>query len=407
MLKYPDKLNIIFDKLEKLNIKPLIIGGYVRDFLLHIPSKDIDIEIYGVDSFNELEKILAEFGDVNSVGKSFGVCKLHIDDLELDFSLPRSDSKNNNGHKGFQVTVNPNLDFITATSRRDFTINAIAFDIQEKKFLDPFHGKKDLNSKIIKAVCLEKFAEDPLRILRAVGFATRLEFTIEKNLFNLLKKMIQNKLLDELPQERIFMEIEKVLLKSSKSSHFFNLLRDLNEKKYFNKLFKLNKKDYDFTMNSIDKCKEKKLDLLLAILVHKLQNPEIFLLSLTNNKKLIYSILKLVENQKSIDLKSFTTYDVYKLAQKVDISSLIPFLKAVEADFLQKEILKLEKISKKLGVYQKKLTPLVQGKDLIHLGLNPSQKFSFYLNEVYEAQMKEKFLNKEEALKWIKSIIFT
>jgi len=105
MIDYPNKLNNLFDKLLNLNINPIIIGGYVRDFLLKIKSKDIDIELYGISSFSKLEEILNEFGDVNSVGKSFGVCKLRVDDLDLDFSFPRIDSKIDKGHKGFEIKI--------------------------------------------------------------------------------------------------------------------------------------------------------------------------------------------------------------------------------------------------------------------------------------------------------------
>ena len=134
MIDYPNELNIIFDKLNNYSIKPIIIGGYVRDFLLNKSSKDIDIELYGIASYEKLEKLLQEFGSVNSVGKSFGVCKLQFDDLDLDFSLPRIDSKINKGHKGFEIQTDETLDFITATSRRDFTINAIGYDVIEKKY---------------------------------------------------------------------------------------------------------------------------------------------------------------------------------------------------------------------------------------------------------------------------------
>ena len=136
MIDYPKKLNIIFDKLLSNSIKPIIVGGFVRDFLLDLESKDIDIELYGINSFSKLEKILKEFGDVISVGKSFGVCKLKFNNLDLDFSLPRIDSKIDKGHKGFQIVIDSSLDFKTATSRRDFTINAIGYDVISKKILE-------------------------------------------------------------------------------------------------------------------------------------------------------------------------------------------------------------------------------------------------------------------------------
>ncbi len=99
IINYPSKLNIIFDKLKNYGIKPVIVGGFVRDSLLKIESKDIDIEVYKVSSFAQLEDILKEFGNVNVVGKSFGVCKLKFEDYDLDFSFPRIDNKVKSGHR--------------------------------------------------------------------------------------------------------------------------------------------------------------------------------------------------------------------------------------------------------------------------------------------------------------------
>ncbi|MCD6173918.1 MAG: CCA tRNA nucleotidyltransferase, partial [Sulfurimonas sp.] len=216
--EYPNYLQIIFDKLNENKIKPIIVGGYIRDYLLNISSKDIDIELYGINSFEQLEKILEEFGEVNSVGKSFGVCKLSLKNQEIDFSLPRIDNKISSGHRGFDIIINQNLDFKTASSRRDFTINAIGYDVISKKILDPFNGLSDLKNKTLKAVNIEKFIQDPLRVFRAVGFYSRFKLNIDKKLFKICKKMCDDNVLDELPQERIFNEIKKIILKSPKPS---------------------------------------------------------------------------------------------------------------------------------------------------------------------------------------------
>ena len=144
LLEYPDKLNILFDKLENHDIRPIIVGGYVRDFFLKKPSKDIDIELYGVKSLKQLEGILEEFGSVNNVGKSFGVCKLSLNDLDIDFTLPRRDNKIAPGHSGFLIEFDNTLDFTTASSRRDFTMNAIGFDIKKQKFLDPYNDRSNI-----------------------------------------------------------------------------------------------------------------------------------------------------------------------------------------------------------------------------------------------------------------------
>ena len=180
MISYPKKLQAIFNKLILHSIKPIIVGGFIRDALLNTQSKDIDIELYNLNSFEELEKILTPFGTINSVGKSFGVYKLSFEDLEIDFSLPRTEQKISLGHKGFSVTTSSNIDFKTASKRRDFTINSMGYDVLEKKLLDPFFGMRDLKNKILECVDNKTFVEDPLRVLRAVQFSARFNFTLSK-----------------------------------------------------------------------------------------------------------------------------------------------------------------------------------------------------------------------------------
>nr|MDA3908167.1 CCA tRNA nucleotidyltransferase [Sulfurimonas sp.] len=110
MIEYPNFLNKIFDKLEKNGARTIIIGGFIRDYLLKSESDDIDIEVYNISSFEKLENILKEFGTVNRVGKSFGVCKVNIENFVLDFTLPRIDSKIASGHSGFDIKIEKNLD---------------------------------------------------------------------------------------------------------------------------------------------------------------------------------------------------------------------------------------------------------------------------------------------------------
>ncbi|MEO1938479.1 MAG: CCA tRNA nucleotidyltransferase, partial [Sulfurimonas sp.] len=225
---YPSILDTIFTTLNKKGIKPLIIGGYVRDYFLDIASKDIDIELYNSSSLTQLIKILEQFGSVNCVGKSFAVLKLHYKGYDLDFSLPRKDNKVAKGHKGFVITVDNALSFEEASKRRDFTINAMGYDVIEKKLLDPHKGLEDLQKKCLRAVDLQSFSQDPLRLLRAVGFASRFEFHIEKKLFLLMQSMVKEERLKELPKERVFEEIKKIFLKSKKPSIAFYLLNKLS-----------------------------------------------------------------------------------------------------------------------------------------------------------------------------------
>ena len=406
MISYPKKLEKIFSELHKHSIKPIIVGGYVRDTFLNRSSKDIDIELYNIDSLQKVSKILEKFGSVNSVGKSFGVLKLNYEDLELDFSLPRLDSKVEEGHKGFKITINTSLTFKEAASRRDFTINAIGYDVISKTVLDPYNGINDLKEKILRAVDLQKFGEDPLRVLRGVGFATRFCLQMQKDLFDHSKAMIKQGVLQELPKERIFEEIKKILLRSQKPSKAFYLLRDLLAFEYFFDEFqKLSTEDLSTVLTRVDRSlkifknetKKEKIIIMLALLSSKfsLHDQEKFLEKLTNEKELLKSIT--IFTQIQFDLFNLTDYAIYKLATKVEIALYIPYLLASHPT--QKEAIEeLEQRAKDLNVFHKPLTPLIKGRDLIASGLKPSQEFSKILDELYEDQMKGLFSTKEEAL---------
>ncbi len=412
MIDYPNKLNIIFDKLLNNSIKPIIVGGYVRDFLLQIESKDIDVELYGINSFSKLEKILEEFGDVNSVGKSFGVCKLRVDNLDLDFSFPRIDSKIDSGHKGFKVKVDSSLDFKTATSRRDFTINTIGYDIQTKEILDPFNGRKDLKSKILRAVDIKKFSDDPLRVLRAVQFSSRFNLHLDNELFLSCQNMISNSLLSELPKERIFTEVKKLLLKSSAPSSGIVLLQELGAFKFFTELSFLNSSDFNEMLISIDRMSSLNTNsvktntiLMLVVLCYKLplDKVESFLIGLTHDKSLFSKVLSLIKHQNSMDLNTFTEYDIYLLATKVNIEEFVLFQQAITNSQIKlQKIESLKKQAKELGVLNKEAQRILQGKDIINLGIKPSKDFSKILDKAYNAQIHGKFKTEKEAQLWLK-----
>src|SRR5262245_44900601 len=149
-----------------------LVGGCVRDSLLGIPQKDFDLEVYGVD-YETLARQLSAHGRVDLVGKSFGVIKFTgLGGGQWDFSLPRRDSKMSAGHKGFQIEVDPDIDPRTAASRRDFTINALAFDSRTSEYLDFFGGREDLKDRVLRHTSAA-FVEDPLRVLRGMQFASR------------------------------------------------------------------------------------------------------------------------------------------------------------------------------------------------------------------------------------------
>jgi len=409
MIHYPQELENIFKTFKQNDIYPIIVGGYIRDSFLDIESKDIDIELYNVSTLQRVEELLEEFGDVNSVGKSFGVVKLLYKDLDLDFSLPRLDSKTTKGHKGFKVVVDSSLDFTKASRRRDFTINAMGFDIFKKKLLDPYGGREDLKKKILRAVDLDTFSEDPLRVLRAIVFSSRFHLEIEKQLFKNAKKMIENGCLEELPHERIFQEIKKLLLKSDQPSLGFYLLQKLSGFLFFNEFKSLSDKELDKVFNALDrsvtttanKNNKQKIIIMLALLTSKFSKKlQIqFLEKLTKQKEIIKNVTTITRIE--FDLHRQSNYEIYKLATQVDISLYISYLFALYPK--KKELIKtLESKSKNLNVFTKPLKPIIEGKDLIKIGFKPSKKFSDILSDIYEKQMQELFITKEDALPFVK-----
>ena len=198
--------------------RALIAGGWVRDRILERESKDIDLEVYGLQPA-QLRAVLESFGPVNAVGESFTVYKLGT----LDIALPRRESKIGRGHRGFEVIGDPQLSFDDAFRRRDFTINAIGWDPLTGEYIDPFGGRGDLERGVLRAVDPSTFVEDSLRVLRALQFAARFEFTLDPNTQALCREVP----LDDLPAERIWGELDKLLLQASHPSLGFQLGLDL------------------------------------------------------------------------------------------------------------------------------------------------------------------------------------
>ena len=207
----------------------LLVGGYVRDRLLGIDSKDYDIEIYGL-AIEALEDVLAGFGEVIQVGRAFGVVR--VKGIDADISLPRRDSKTGAGHRGFDVTFDPNLNFAEASRRRDLTINSIGFDPLSDEVLDPHGGRSDLEHRVLRATDANHFAEDPLRGIRAAQFAARFEMTPDAELVKLCAQLD----LEELAPERIFEEFRKLLLKGRKPSLGLEFMRRSNMLRFFPEL---------------------------------------------------------------------------------------------------------------------------------------------------------------------------
>jgi len=201
--------------------RPRLVGGCVRDALLGRPAGDIDIEVGGL-GFDELVGILKPFGATDVVGRSFGTVKLRRAGTLYDLSLPRRESKTGAGHRGFRIDADPTLSDAEAASRRDFTINAMAWDPLAEELIDPLGGQRDLQARCLRHVGAA-FEEDPLRVLRAMQLAARLDFELATETAALCQKIAPH--FRELPIERIWGEWNKWATLSIKPSRGLDVLK--------------------------------------------------------------------------------------------------------------------------------------------------------------------------------------
>jgi tRNA nucleotidyltransferase (CCA-adding enzyme) len=452
----PNILQTISKRLKAQEAKAIIVGGSVRDHFLGIKAKDFDIEVYGLETIEELEEILKTFGRVELVGKSFGVLKFIYEKEEYDFSFPRSEEKIAKGHKGFVCLIDGAYTYEKAARRRDFTINAMGYDIEERCFLDPFAGREDMQAKILRHIDEKSFVEDPLRVYRGVQFCARFGYAMAEETKALCTIMIEEGALEELPKERVYEEFKKLLLKADKPSIGFELMREIGVLNYFPELealigVKQEKKWHPegdvwiHTMMAVDAMAgidtgDEKRDLMLmyAILCHDFGKPattkvmdgriralghdtaglaptQSFMEKLTNEQDFIDKILPLVAQH----LKPSMYYHdnaskaaVRRLSTKVNIEELVHVAKA---DFLGRSTEEakrgeypagawLLKMARELDVVNQAPKPYLQGRDLIALGMKPSPKFKAILDAVYEKQLEGEIGTKQEALEFVEKI---
>lgn len=219
MTEIPEKVLLLARAIHEAGGRALLVGGCVRDELMGKQPKDWDLEVYELEAVR-LREILDQLGSVNVVGESFTVYKLGHD---LDVSIPRRERKAGRGHKGFVIEGDPAMSIAEATRRRDFTINAILQDPLTGELIDPYDGQRDVRHRVLRHVSSDTFTEDSLRVLRAAQFAARFEFDIDPNTVELCRSVD----LSDLPAERIWGELEKLVLQAQRPSIGFEWLHRL------------------------------------------------------------------------------------------------------------------------------------------------------------------------------------
>lgn len=204
------------------------VGGCVRDALRGEPVNDFDIEVFYLPA-PHVRQLLERRFPLDLVGAAFGVLKLR--GVPIDVSLPRAESKRGPGHKAFDIVSDPFLSFEEAAARRDFTINAIAYDPLREELVDPYHGVEDLRARVLRHVS-PKFVEDPLRVLRGMQFTARFALQPAEETVALCRTITP----ETLPPERIFQEWRTLILKGIDIARGLTFLRDTGWVHYYPEL---------------------------------------------------------------------------------------------------------------------------------------------------------------------------
>jgi tRNA nucleotidyltransferase/poly(A) polymerase len=192
-------------------MKIYLVGGPVRDELLGLTPSDHDYVVVGATP-----ELMLNHGFI-SVGKSFPVF-LHPDTKE-EYALARQEKKSGKGHQGFEFHFPPDITLEQDLWRRDFTINAMAKDLESGEIIDPYGGRQDLKARVLRHVS-DHFSEDPLRIFRGLRFAAALKLKIDPQTWKLMKSMVQSQEWHHLSWERIIIEMEKGFMLKNASAYF-------------------------------------------------------------------------------------------------------------------------------------------------------------------------------------------
>ncbi len=283
----------IISKLLSLNYEAYFVGGFVRDSILNIPCNDIDIATNALPE--EIEEI---FDNTKATGKKYGTITVFMDKYSFEVTTYRIDKNYINNRR--PETVNFSKILKEDLIRRDFTINALARDINGK-IIDLFNGRKDLNNKLIRAIDdpNKRFKEDALRILRAIRFVGKLDFKIEKNTFNAMKKNL--KLLRNIASERIINEL-KIILSLNHIDRVYKLFEEIDLSSVFKDLKK-----------AIDKLKtyEKNINIYQLFALGYYPDKEITSSYWRFSKNEIKHINTLVELMEILDKQRLTSIIVY------------------------------------------------------------------------------------------------
>lgn len=458
-MKLPGPLQAALQSLRRAGGRPLLAGGCVRDWLLGLEPKDFDIEVFGLD-FDQMRRALAPFGPTDVVGRSFGVLKVRLEGTEYDFSLPRRESKTGAGHRGFAVVPEPGLTEAEAAARRDYTINAIAYDPAADCLIDPHGGRADLERRVLRHTS-PAFRDDPLRVLRGFQLAGRFTLTIAPATAQECRAIRDS--FRELPVERVWGEWDKWATKSAQPGMGLVALRETGWLVHFPEIAALDglpqEPDWHpegdvFTHTAL--CLDALAQLAVwrqaevplrrllsfAVLAHDFgkatttQRSErhgvvrwispgheaagvplagAFLERIGAPHDLAPQVRPLVANHLAHQhgLTNFTDTMVRRLARRLAPATIDQLLTVMEADHLGRPPLtsaetvarigQLRAGAARLALQEAAPRPLLLGRHLVAVGLAPGPRFTPILEAAFEAQLDGAFLDEAGAVAWLQN----
>lgn len=455
----PSDLQRAIERLEREGAACRLVGGCVRDALLGRRPKDFDIEVYGLE-LDRIAETLQTIGRTDRVGRAFAVVKFWRNGREYDFSVPRTESKSGSGHRGFEVRPDISLDERTALQRRDFTINALLYDHANASVIDYFGGHEDLKRGILRHVS-GAFSEDPLRVLRAMQFAGRFDFALHPETAALCKRLKSE--YHTLARERIWIEWRKWATESIRPSAGMRALRDSGWIVFspeLNSLLRLPQDPewhpegdvFTHTLCCLDALVEKtgwkdqdeatRCALMFGTLCHDLGKArqtrfaekagrlrwispehdqdsgwlsERFLGRIGGPALLKEKTRKLVENHHF--LNSFadgypSDSSLRRLSRRISPATTSELHAVMTSDHLGRPPLRSSRQEERLADFRERIAALavidsapkqiVQGRDLMKIGLKPGPLFKSILSQAYEAQLDGAFIDVETGIDWIR-----
>lgn len=460
-MNLPAELQAALAAVRRAGGRPHVVGGSVRDWLLGLEPKDFDVEVYGLD-FDAMGRALAPFGPTDVVGRSFGVLKVRIAGVEYDFSLPRRESKTGAGHRGFAVAPDPALTESEAAARRDFTINAIAWDPFAGRLIDPHGGEADLRRRVLRHTSAA-FAEDPLRVLRAFQLAARYELVLAPETAALAAGISSG--YPELPVERVWAEWDKWAIKSVRPSRGLAVLRETGWLRHFPEVAALDGLPQDpewhpegdvlvHTGHCLDALVQLpfwregdaavRRVLSFAVLGHdfgkatttvraerrgamRWTSPgheaaggpiaEAFLRRIGAPQAIVETVPPLVVNHLAHHhgRQDFHDSAVRRLARRLAPATIEQLVTVMEADHLGRpprgspetlqRIRQLQDAAQRLALRDAAPRPLLRGRHLQAAGLAPGPQFKPILDAAFEAQLDGAFADEAGALVWLENYL--